>query len=158
MTTKKIFIASSAELKLERMELVDLIMDLDLEWKELGIRFESELWESIDSSMRAKRKEDEYIEKLKECNVCLVLFWKTLGQYTVEELNIAISEMQAGRLPQQVHVLYKSTDDEISANLQVFKELFAQQHRNISCSTFDSIKKMRDYVTQILTQDYSQMK
>lgn len=69
-----IFIASSSELKLERMELVDLMMDLNQNsaFKLRDIKFTPVLWEYMDSSMRSQRKEDEYLMEL--CNVIFVLY------------------------------------------------------------------------------------
>ncbi len=150
MTTKKIFIASSAELKPERNELVDLMMDLNDELEENGIKLNSVLWETMDSSMRAGRKEDEYLVKLKECEVCIVLFWKTLGEYTVEELDVAVAEMQAGRMPRRVYTLFKEPCEDITEELAEFKRNFASRYPMLEISTFHDLKSLRELVTSIM--------
>ena len=94
---KNVFIASSAELKTERLELVDLLMDLNDEWVKRGVKFKPVLWEYMDSSMQDGRKEDEYLAKLRTCEICIVMFWRMLGEYTVEELDVAVAEMIVGR-------------------------------------------------------------
>ncbi len=51
-----LFIASSAELRPERLELIDLPEDME--------DFHAVVWESMDSALRAGRKEDEYLQRL----------------------------------------------------------------------------------------------
>lgn len=151
MKTIDLFMASSAELKLERLELVDLLQDLSEETEERGIRLKPVLWEFMDSSMRAERKEDEYLERLRQCEICLVLFWRTLGEYTVEELDVAVAEMQAGRNPKQVLLLFKEPADGISPELLVFKEKRSKIYPNILYRVFTNTKALREEVNQLLT-------
>lgn len=147
----KIFIASSSELKRERMELVDLMQDLNLEIKEKSIQFYSILWEYMDSSMRAARKEDEYLEELRESEICIVLFWQTLGEYTVEELNVAVDEMKTGRLPKKVYVFYKEPTENITEELVRFKEKFIEQYE-LYPNSFDNAQTLRKQTENILKQ------
>lgn len=151
MKTIKLFIASSAELKNERMELVDLMQDLNDELEEKCIKFKPVLWEYMDSSMRAGRKEDEYLVKLRECEICIVLFWRTLGEYTVEELDVAMAEMQAGRLPKKVFVLFKEPADDISEELASFKKRLKNKEL-IYLNSFNSIPMLRKQVEIILKE------
>ena len=150
MKTFKVFIASSAELQHERRELVDLLLDLNDELEGQDIKFKPILWEYMDSSMRTGRKEDEYLEKLRECEKCLVLFWRTLGEYTEEEFNVAVAEMQAGRLPQQVHVLLKEPAKEISEELCLFKQKLSIKFPDIPVLIFEDARSLRKVVTTIL--------
>ena len=145
-----IFIASSSELKRERMELVDLIQDLSSEYKKQDIKLKPVLWEYMDSSMRAERKEDEYLVRLRESEICIVLFWQILGEYTEEELDVAVAEKQAGRMPQTVHVLFKEPADNITPELVPFKAHFADRYPSIPVSSFTSISQLRDLVTNII--------
>ena len=144
MTTKRVFIASSAELKKEREELVDLMQDMndELEKAESDIRLESVLWEYMDSSMRSGRKEDEYLEQLRKSEICIVLFWNTLGEYTLEELDLAVEEMRAGRCPKEVHVLFKEPADNASKELLAFKVAFDDKY-NLQPIYFENIKQLR---------------
>ena len=146
-----VFIASSAELKPERLELVDLLMDLNYEWVKRGVKFKPALWEYMDSSMQGGRKEDEYLAKLRTCEICIVMFWRTLGEYTVEELDVAVAEMIAGRLPKKVYVLFKEPADEITLDLSEFKKTFAWKYSNIPSDIFISNDELREKVTKLLT-------
>lgn len=150
MNIIKVFIASSAELKRERLELVDLLADLDEEIEEQGIKLKPELWEYMDSSMGVKRKEDEYLEKLRDCEICIVLFWRTLGEYTVEELDVAVAEMHANRLPKKVYVLFKEPCDNISFELAEFKGSFSQKYPHIPTFSFEDNNKFRNTITTII--------
>lgn len=136
MMTRKVFIASSAELKHERIEVIDLLLDLNNEWENHGLKFKPVVWEFMDSSMQEGRKEDEYLSELKECEICLVLFWKTLGEYTVEEFDVAVAEMRASRLPKKVLVLFKEPSDGISSELLEFKENCSMQDPDILATVF----------------------
>ena len=153
MKTIDFFMASSAELKLERMELVDLLQDLSEETEERGIRLKPVLWEFMDSSMRAERKEDEYLERLRQCEICLVMFWRTLGEYTVEELDVAVAEKQAGRNPKLVLLLFKEPADDMSLELFAFKENYSKNCPNIPYRVFTNTKALREEVAQLLTSN-----
>ena len=153
MMKKKIFIASSAELKYERLELVDLLLDLNEELEEQGIRLKPVLWEFMDSSMQERRKEDEYLTRLIECEICLVMFWRTLGEYTVEELDVAVAEKQAGRNPKLVLLLFKEPADDMSLELFAFKENYSKNCPNIPYRVFTNTKALREEVAQLLTSN-----
>ena len=149
MKTFKIFVASSSELKRERMELVDLMQDMNDELEEQNIKLKPVLWEYMDSSMRAERKEDEYLVKLRECEICIVLFWQILGEYTVEELDVAIKEMQSGGHPKEVHVFFKEPAENASEELTLFKKDFYNKYR-IKPTIFDNADTLRKYIESIL--------
>lgn len=149
MKILNVFIASSAELKSERMELVDLMQDLNDELETKGVKFKPVLWEYMDSSMRAGRKEDEYLVKLRECEICIVLFWRTLGEYTVEELDVAVAEMQAGRYPKEVHVFFKEPAENASEELVSFKENFYDKYQ-LNPEAFNDISSLRKQIKGIL--------
>jgi hypothetical protein len=147
--TIKFFIASSAELKRERMELVDMIQDMNDELETKNIKIKPVLWEYMDSSMRAERKEDVYLAKLRDCEICIVLFWQILGEYTVEELDVAVKEMRSGRCPKEVHVLFKAPAPNASDELISFKENFYNKYQ-LNPETFNDISSLRKQVEDIL--------
>ena len=146
----RIFVASSAELKLERMELVDLMQDLNEVYEEKSIKLKPVLWEYMDSSMRAERKEDEYLVELCKCEICIVMFWQTIGEYTVEELDVAVKEMRAGRNPKQVYLLFKENNDNISEELELFKSSFNSKYKQIPSYVFGNSTELRNIMAKIL--------
>lgn len=74
MKTIKIFIASSNELEKERLLMASLANDLSTKLEKVGIQVIAVEWENLDASMGAPNKQEEYYEKLHECNMCLVLY------------------------------------------------------------------------------------
>lgn len=149
MRTINVFVASSAELKRERMELVDLMQDMNDDLEGQNFKLKLVLWEYMDSSMRAERKEDEYLVKLRECEICIVLFWQILGEYTVEELDVAVKEMRSGRCPKEVHVLFKAPAPNASDELISSKENFYNKYQ-LNPETFNDISSLRKQVEDIL--------
>ena len=148
MEAKKIFIASSSEMRKERLEIVDLLMDLNDKYEDAGIRFEPVIWEYMDSSMRETRKEDDYLKEMVKCQICIVMFWRTLGEYTVEELEVALKEMQANKDIKAVYLLFKGPDDEITAELSEFKRICKNSCQDITYR-FNSIAELRKLVASL---------
>ena len=149
MKNATVFIASSSELKKARIELVDLLQDLKYKVGGEEITFKPVLWEFMDSSMGKTRKEDEYLEALRRCDICLVLFWHTLGEYTVEELNIAVSERALGKKPKHIFVFFKEPAGEVSSELKDFKQNFTLIYPDIPKYIFADEKTLRDTVASI---------
>ena len=79
-----------------------------------------------------------------------MLFWRTLGEYTEEELKIAVDEMNAGRLPKQVFVFFKEPDNGISNELAAFKCSFSQNYPAIPVLIFNDAKSLRNLVSTLL--------
>lgn len=155
MRVVNIFIASSAELRKERDELTDLCLDLNPEsFYAKGIRLHAERWEYADSSMRTVRKEDEYLMRLRTCEISITMFWHTLGQYTIEELDVAEAEKNAGRIPKANYVFFKNPVNSISSELAEFKAAFAERYPFVPVFTFDDYVSLRRQVADILYQTY----
>ena len=149
METKKLFIASSSEMRRERLELIDLIVDLNDKYEDADIRFEPVIWEYMDSSMRVTRKEDDYLKEMVKCQICIVMYWRTLGEYTVEEFEVALKEMQANKDIKAVYLLFKEPDDEITAELSEFKRICKNSCQDITYR-FNSIAELRKLVASLI--------
>ena len=148
MNTVKVFIASSSEMRTERLELIDLLVDLNDIYENSNIRYEPVIWEYMDSSMRETRKEDDYLKEMVKCQICIVMFWRTLGEYTVEEFEVALKEMQANKNIKAVYLLFKEPDEEITPELSEFKRLCEIFYHDITCR-FDSVVELRKLVANL---------
>lgn len=137
MKTIKVFIASSEELKPERLELIHMIQQLNRILKPKDVEIEPVKWEYLDASMGPLHKQEEYNRELKKCEICLVLFWTRFGDYTKSELDTAYSELCAGRNPKKLYVYFKNAE-EISPELKAFKENFATTYGHVPCQ-FDTV-------------------
>ncbi len=141
MKTIKVFIASSEELYLERLQFTDLIQEINRILKPRGIEVEPEKWEWLDDSMGPLHKQEEYNEVVKTCQMCLVLYWTKFGDYTKSELDTAYTELCAGRKPQKIYVYFKNSDT-LSSQLQEFKDSFETNYGHFYCS-FENVDTLR---------------
>lgn len=141
MKTIKVFIASSEELKLERLEFTDMIQQLNRILKCRGVEIDPVKWEYLDASMGPLHKQEEYNRELKTCEMCLVLYWTRFGDYTKSELDTAYSELCAGRNPKKLYVYFKDAA-EVSPELQAFKENFVTAYGHFFCR-FENVDTMK---------------
>ena len=118
----KIFLASSEELKQERLELAGLIghMNLILEPKDIHIYLVK--WEYLDASMSELHKQEEYNRVLDKCDICLVLFWNRFGKYTKTEFDRALSRSQESDKKRMELLIYFKEGNEDNEELKAFKD------------------------------------
>ena len=145
MKTIKIFVASSEELKEERELMASLANDLSTKLEKIGIQVIAIEWENLDSSMGEPHKQEEYNEKLRECEMCMVLYWTKFGKYTKTELETAYKEKVNGKNPQKLWVYFKEVNDptkEITNELKEFRDSFPIKygHFYTPFANFDTLK------------------
>jgi TPR repeat protein len=144
MKTIKIFLASSEELKDERNTMADLILHLNKLFKGRGLEFELEKWEYLDASMTGMRKQDEYNEVLKQCDICMVLFWRKFGSYTGEELDTAYQRMRQKEKPHKIYVFFKNPNsDEVTQELKDFIANYEQRFGGHFFCKFQNVDTMK---------------
>ena len=117
----KIFLASSEELRQERLELAGLIgrMNVILEPKDIHIYLVK--WEYLDSSMSELHKQEEYNRVLEQCDICLVLFWNRFGKYTKTEFDRALARSREGDKKRMELLIYFKEANEDNEDLRAFK-------------------------------------
>lgn len=124
----KIFVASSKELTREREVLADMVGHLNYSLNKIGVCILLIKWEYLDESMGALHKQEEYNQKLKDCEICMVLYWTKLGKYTKIELETAYSQLKAGHNPRKLYVYFKDSDLPLSPQLKQFKDNFPDNY------------------------------
>lgn len=85
----KVFIASSEELKEERICLGALLNKLCPLYEAEGHSLKLLVWEDFDSAYNGMRKQDEYNEWIRESDLFFGVFWNRTGNFTLEELDVA---------------------------------------------------------------------
>ena len=80
MATKKIFLASSAELKADRDAFELYVGRRNKDWKDTGVFLEVVRWEEFLDAMSKTRKQDEYNEAIRGCDVFVILLFDEGGQ------------------------------------------------------------------------------
>lgn len=144
MKTIKIFLASSEELKDERNTMADLILHLNKLFKGRGLELDLEKWEYLDASMTDKRKQDEYNEVLKQCDICMVLFWRKFGSFTGEELDTAYNRMKHNEKPHKIYVFFKNPNsDELTKELKDFIANYEQRFGGHFFCKFQNVDTMK---------------
>ena len=157
MKTIKVFLASSDELEMERLQFDSLFNHLNRIFRPRGLYLELSKWEYLDSSMGPKHKQEEYNEELKTCEMCMVMYWTKFGEYTGEELMTAYEELKEGRNPKKLYVFFKEPGD-VTPELKSFKESFATEFGHFYCK-FENVDSMRlQFLLQLETYQTSEMK
>ena len=141
MKVIKIFLASSQELRPERELMAALANSLNTVLEPQGYQVIIVEWENLDASMSAQHKQEDYNDKLRECDMCLVLYWTRFGMYTKIELDTAYERLKAGENPRKLYVYFKDTD-EISDELGEFRDTFHVRYGHFFTpfENFDTLK------------------
>ena len=105
--TYNIFLASSNELREDRIAFGDFIRHLDNIYENRGIRIKLFKWEDYDAAYNDCRKQGEYNENVKTSNMFLTLFSTIGGKYTIEEFNVAVDAYRKNKSP-KVYVYCKT--------------------------------------------------
>ena len=131
----KVFLASSAELKHERLCIADFVTSLNSMWDCYGIAIHLVKWEYLDSSMGVQHKQEDYNDQLRQCDMCCVLFWTKIGKYTEIELNTACENHK------QICVLFKE-ESPTTSTLNEFRRRFEERHPEY-CYSFANDEQMK---------------
>ena len=131
----------------ERLELVDLFTDMCSD----TMQYIPVKWEYMDSSVHKEHKQSEYMRKLQKCEICIAMFWRSLGKYTEKELSFALNEQQSGEEHnlQKTFILFKEDGESVSTELSEFKERCVQQHREI-VNSFSNSQELRELVKKLV--------
>ena len=107
----KVFLASSNELADERNDFFQYTIKINKVLAKFGYQIDVEAWEFADPALPDKRSQDEYNKILKNCDECIVLFWRKAGKYSKEELEIAYNERFGGGKITRLVVYFKDVKD-----------------------------------------------
>ena len=110
----KIFLASSiVELGTERLSLSDFIRSLNDRYVRRNIYFELIICENISNSLYQARKQQEYNEKICECQYFYILFGQNIGKYTLEEFHVALNHFKQSGTP-KIYTYFKKLSDDVT--------------------------------------------
>jgi hypothetical protein len=141
MVTKKIFLASSAELKEDRKEFEIFIGRKNKEWVDKGVFLELVIWEDFLDAVSKTRLQDEYDKAIRQCDLFVMLFWTKVGQYTEEEFATAFGQFKATNKP-FIFTYFK--DAEVSVNKKDLMSLWAFQEKLSALGHFYTVYKNVD--------------
>lgn len=150
MRTINVFLASSEELRHERLLVPAIILDMNRELRKSGLRLDLVKWEYLDSAMGVLHKQTEYDLELAKCEIVITLFWRKFGQYTEEEFHVAMNRLRAGRNPRRVAVLFKKSGEGVSEALEAFEQTLSEE-RGLSVGSFASDGELEENVRSVVS-------
>ena len=142
--TITIFLASSDELINDRNSFQALISSLDDIYESRGIRVKCKRWEDFVAYCTGERTQDDYNKVLSNSDICICMFHRKAGAYTVEEFNHAMDEYNLTKDHPKTYVYARAiVDGEIEEEeLKQFKaDLFKKMgHYWCNYQTGDAMK------------------
>ena len=99
MQIKRIFLASSQELKEDRQQFEIFVNRKNKELVTKGVFLELVIWEDFLDALSPTRLQDEYNKAIRESEVFVMLFATKVGKYTEEEFETAFGQFRATSKP-----------------------------------------------------------
>lgn len=159
MKTIKIFLASSDELVNDRNAFGNLVRRLDKIYEQKGIRIELFEWEDYDAAYNDRRKQDEYNDQVRACDMFLALFHIKAGRYTIEEFDVATEEFRrTGKTPKSyVYCRDLGSGEQESFELKEFKKHLFNELGHYWCKYNNQESLQLHFVMQLLLFDNNRM-
>jgi hypothetical protein len=150
MNKIKIFLASSEELKSERLVIAELITKLNFLWAEYDISIRLVKWEYLDSSMGAQHKQEDYNDYLRQCDMCVVMYWTKFGMYTEIELETAYQLLNSDSCLKHMCVIFKEGGN-MTDGLKSFRNKYETEHPEL-CNSFQIESQLKELIVQQIVQ------
>jgi hypothetical protein len=117
----RIFLASSiGELKMDRLAVSEMTLELNNTLIDGGIRLQLFMCEHFDTAVAAAGKQNEYNDFIRQpCDLFINLYYRKLGEYTLEEYHLAIETKKRFGLP-QVYIFVKDEENQANSALASF--------------------------------------
>ncbi|MBA2659036.1 MAG: hypothetical protein H0U72_05680 [Nitrosospira sp.] len=144
MIKKKLFLASSSELKEDREQFEIFINRKNKDWIDKGVFLDLIIWEDFLDAVSQTRLQDEYNNAIQECDLFVMLFFTKVGKYTEEEYETAFGQFKTTNKP-FIFTYFK--DAEIStgnANKKDLQSLWAFQEKLSELGHFYTVYKNID--------------
>jgi formylglycine-generating enzyme required for sulfatase activity/predicted ATPase len=159
LKTFKIFLASSNEHKDERDQINLMITKENKQLEKQSIRFEVIRWEDMLKSFQKESFQDSINEQLFLCDIFIVLFSSRVGDFTLQEFELAHERLKQNQKPHYLFVFFKEIvmDDSIDIDdymkvMQIKKTIKKYQQIYQTYSTIDSLKlKINEQLNLIIS-------
>ena len=137
----KVFLASSNELSDDRKHFFLYKDKVNKIIEKFGYQIQVERWEITDPAFPSGRGQDEYNKLLKDCDECIVLFWKKRGNFSEEELDVAYEGFKNGENPNRLTVYFKEVEEKnVEPDLIEFKKDFLKKYGERFYSSYRGIE------------------
>lgn len=164
MKVKKIFLASSSELRADRDQFRIAVSDKSNLMADQGsdISFRVVVWENFVDALSVTRLQDEYNKAIGECDIFVMLYHSKVGKYTEEEFDTARQLFQNNGRP-KVYTYFKTdpvdpsaTNERDKQSLEVFNnKLKTIGHFRTEYASFDSLENhFKDQLDKLIVQGF----
>ena len=137
----KVFLASSNELSDDRKHFFLYKDKVNKIIEKFDYQIQVERWEITDPAFPSGRGQDEYNKLLKDCDECIVLFWKKRGNFSEEELDVAYEGFKNGENPNRLTVYFKEVEEKnVEPDLIEFKKDFLKKYGGRFYSSYRGIE------------------
>lgn len=99
LTKKKLYLASSSELKEDRQQFEIFINRKNKSWVDKGIFLDLVIWEDFLDAVSKSRLQNEYNQAIMDCDIFVMLFFTKVGKYTEEEFETAFGRFKETNKP-----------------------------------------------------------
>jgi hypothetical protein len=157
MITTKIFLASSSELKEDRIEFEILISRKNKDLVNRGIFLEITMWEDFLDAMSQTRLQDEYNKAIRDSDIFVMLFSTKVGQYTEEEFKTAFGQFKVTKKPVIFTYFKDAVISTASLNREDLKSLWDFQDKLKNLGHFYTVYKSIDDLKLQFDQQLSKL-
>ena len=134
MKKVQVFIASSAELDEDKLQLDLFFSEKNKIYEKREILFVQKTWKDFESSLHKHFLQDRYDAYIRKCDIVLFLFHTRLGKYTLRELKVANAAFKKSRQGKpRIFIFYKNGEQ--TPELADFKA-FSEKNYGHFCDTY----------------------
>lgn len=143
MQTIRIILSANKSLQQERMELADLVENLNHSLESRDANILMLVWDGSESD------QDSFKERISETDLCLTLYYDTFDASTQSELETAYQSLCEGKNPKKIYVYFKEGET-VPEQLQAFRDSFPTKYGHFYCS-FSNIDTLKaDFLLQFM--------
>ena len=143
MQTIRIILSADKSLQQERMELADLVENLNHSLESRDVNILMLVWDGAESGL------DSFKEKISDTDLCLTLYYDTFDDSTQSELETAYQSLCEGKNPKKIYVYFKEGET-VPEQLQAFRDSFPTKYGHFYCS-FSNIDTLKaDFLLQFM--------
>ena len=158
--TFKIFLASSNDLREERIIFGNFIRKLNKIYLERDMNIDVFEWEDQEAFIDNRRTQDKYNDEIRKSDMFVALFYKKAGKYTIEEFDVAMAEFGKKGYP-KVFVCCKALEESESETpeLKAFKDKLNEKDKEKFWINFKNNDDLQlRFVQQLLMVENELMK
>jgi TPR repeat protein len=143
MQTIRIILSADKSLQQEKLELADLVENLNHSLESRDANILMLVWDGAESDL------DSFKEKISETDLCLTLYYDTFDESTQSELETAYQSLCEGKNPKKIYVYFKD-GEAIPEKLQAFRDSFPTKYGHFYCSFSNSDTLKADFLLQFM--------